>query len=229
MKRFDWLDGARGAAVLAMVAYHIFFDLEYLDIADIGMNGLGWKLFQRAIAFSFLFIVGISLVLAYSRKKSKWPWFRRVVILSSLATVITMASWLFDPERFISFGVIHLIALSSLLFPFARKLGDWMVPFALTIIIAGFFLGNSSPPDPNYLFWMGIHSSGYNPLDHYPMIPWFGIILLGISAGERLTHSSRDLKSETYLEGLALIGRNAILVYVIHQPVLIGLLMILTS
>ena len=64
-RRIEWLDVARGAALIAMAVYHFTWDLEFFGYVLPGTTGFGaWKLFARCIASSFLFLVGISLVLA---------------------------------------------------------------------------------------------------------------------------------------------------------------------
>lgn len=235
MARIQWVDGARGAAVLGMIAYHFFFDLQFLGIMDVGIFDFGWKIFQRIVASSFLLVAGISLVLAQINPK-KGAWIKRIAILFGIALLISVASWLYIPERFISFGIIHLIALSSLIFPLFMRLGKLRVLLAILLVIAGFFLGQSPPPDPDYLFWLGIDSIGYFPVDYFPIIPWAGVVFIGGLLGEKIFRSnggkvekSGMRRLESALEKLAPIGRNALLIYLAHQPVLIGILMLLIS
>jgi len=71
IKRFYEIDLLRGAAIVMMIAFHFFYDLKFFGIHNLGENSAFWWLFPRTIASTFIFLVGISLTLSYSRVK-KW-------------------------------------------------------------------------------------------------------------------------------------------------------------
>ncbi|MCK4268896.1 MAG: DUF1624 domain-containing protein, partial [Methanogenium sp.] len=61
--RYLEIDIARGIAILMMVIFHIFFDLSFFGIADMGVHSGFWRGFGYLTAILFVFIAGISLSL----------------------------------------------------------------------------------------------------------------------------------------------------------------------
>lgn len=222
MPRITEIDALRGIAIILMVIYHFFFDLNYFGISSVDLGSLGFVILQRVTAFLFLFIVGVSLVL--SEKNNKQGYKRhaiRAAKLGAIAAVITIATFIYPHDGFIKFGIIHLIALSTLIAPFFFRFGSFNAVLGLIIIAAGWTVHYT---DVDYLFWLGLIAPDYTALDHYPLVPWFGIVLLGISAG-RYAEKFR-VKSDR-LKELALLGRNSLLIYLVHQPVLVVLMLLI--
>ena len=114
--RIEAIDLARGAALIAMAIYHFTWDLEFFGYVDEGMTAHGgWKLFARCIASSFLFLVGVSLFLAHG-KGIRWRGFLiRVAMVAGAALAISLVTYIAVPGAFIFFGILHEIALASLL------------------------------------------------------------------------------------------------------------------
>src|SRR6478609_4483797 len=96
--RIGLVDTARGAALIAMATYHFSWDLEFMGYLQPGTAETGWlKIYARAIATTFLFIVGISLVLS-SRPEIRWPSFwKRFAMVAGAAVVISAATRYFVP------------------------------------------------------------------------------------------------------------------------------------
>jgi len=235
MERIVEVDTVRGIAIVMMVIYHFFLDMDFFQISEIDLSGISWIVFQRAIAFTFVFIAGISLVLMKRKKKGKWDYVKRAAFLGAIALVITAVTWIYPHERFIMFGIIHLIALSTLIAPLFFSLGSWNLLLAIVLIIGGFFLGTAPIEGTDYFFWLGVYSPSYWPLDYYPLIPWFGIILLEMYSGQRLftTQNIERMKNDgtknILIQKLAFLGRNSLLIYLIHQPILVALITILSA
>jgi uncharacterized membrane protein len=224
MERLPEVDALRGVAILLMVIYHFFFDLAYLGLAEIQIFDLPWMLFQRTVGTMFIFIVGMSLVLSEEKNQEGYARHaKRGLKLAAVALLITAATWVYPHEGFIMFGIIHFIAAATFLAPLFLRLGKWNIAIGLATILAGFYV-NTLKTDLPYLFWLGIIYPGYRQLDHYSMIPWFGIVLLGIYAAQRLypAAKSRFKEHPWYVEKLAFLGRHALLIYLIHQPIMFG-------
>jgi len=113
--RIELIDAARGGALIAMAIYHFAWDLEFFGYAAQGMTAVGgWRLFARSIASSFLFLVGFSLLLAHVRGVRWQSFWWRMVQVGGAAAAITLVTYFATPDAFIFFGILHHIALASL-------------------------------------------------------------------------------------------------------------------
>jgi uncharacterized membrane protein len=126
--RIAALDVIRGVAILAMIVYHAAFDLRAAQLIGVDVvNDLGWKIFARLIAGTFLVMVGVNLVLATRRGFRLQPYLRRLALVAGGAVAVTLATWWSQPQTFVFFGILHQIALASVLaLPFLR-LPSWLV------------------------------------------------------------------------------------------------------
>jgi uncharacterized membrane protein len=229
--RIPVIDVARGVALSAMIVYHFAWDLSFLGFIDTAVGRApGWVAFARAIAGSFLFLVGIGLVLADDAGQSWGGFLRRLAKVGLAAAAITVATLIFMPDAFIFFGILHMIAVGSILaLPFLRA------PVPLTLIAAAFVLSlphfvGWSAFDPLWLAWTGLYRMPPSTLDFEPVFPWFGPILLGVAAGRIIVDTRlRGLLADTPVRGrvsrgLQTMGRWSLVVYLIHQPILLGIL-----
>lgn len=245
MTRFHELDLWRGLAVVSMVIYHFFFDLNFLGLAPREMYAGGWLVFQRMIASSFLLLVGISLTISFSHARDK-PFFgvfkkflKRAGFVMAAALLVTLGTGLFVPEQYVRFGILHLISVSTIIaVPFLFIRPAWITAILGAVsIYFGAFIKTLSVSHP-FLLWLGVAYPGFATVDYFPVVPWFGIVLIGIFAGKwmypdgtRKYHwlsvpSTPDNRPQTIL---AWVGRKALWIYLIHQPVLIGVLTVWAS
>lgn len=227
-KRIDVLDLARGLALVAMAIYHFTWDLEFFGYVDPGMTAVGgWKLFARCIASSFLILVGISLVLAHGRGIRWKSFWRRLAMVAGAALAISVITWIALPGGFIFFGILHQIALASVL-----GLAFLRLPPLLTLIVAALVIAA-----PNYLrsaffdhpalWWVGLSSANPPSNDYVPLFPWFGAVLVGIAAGKFASSSGlfaglAEIRLGKWSWPFNLAGRHSLAFYLIHQPVLIS-------
>jgi uncharacterized membrane protein len=230
--RWPVLDFARGLALLAMVVYHFCFDLAWNGwiTADLGEDWR-WVAFRIPILGSFLFIAGMSLALAMARGQSERSYWRRVGIITAAALLVTAGSYAMFPDSFIYFGVLHAIALMSVL---ARPLlpsRDALFIIGIAIVVAGTTIAFplfDRPP----LHWIGLMTFKPRTEDYVPLFPWFGVFLIGAAAGIRLAQSvQRSASLSTGLAGwtpprpldwVRVLGRHTLFVYLVHQPILLG-------
>jgi len=220
------IDAARGAAIVLMVVYHIFFDLNYFGLVGVDLDSLTWVVFQRIIGISFVLIAGISLVLSESRNREGYLHHaKRGMKLAGVAVLITLATWLYPHDGFIQFGIIHMLALSTLIAPFFLRFGKLNLVFGVIIIAAGLYATTLST-ESHLFFWLGINDPGYHALDHYPMLPWFGVILIGMAIGQSIEWTKEiarvDYARKGYAGLLSFLGRNSLAIYLLHQPMLVG-------
>lgn len=241
--RFWEIDFLRGAAIIMMVVSNFITDLDYFNFYKINTLSGTWWFLARTTAAIFVFLVGVSLTISYSRATSSKPqatspialkYIKRGLKIFSWGLIITFVSWLFIKEDFIIFGVLHLIGLSIILaypllkFRFANLLLG-SIFFAL-----GFYIKNIFVSAP-YFLWLGIPPTNYYSVDYLPLIPWFGAVLFGLFIGNTLYPSGiRNFKVpalENFLsiKFVSFLGKNSLLIYLIHQPILILALKILSG
>ena len=221
--RIAIVDAIRGVAILMMVLYHILFDLSYFGLADIDLQDTMIMLFQRATGFLFILIAGVSMTLSESKGKSNWRHLRRAAILGTIAACITLATWIYPHEGYITFGIIHFLAASALIAPLFFKLGKINIALALILIVVGLAM-NGMDAETGLLFWLGLAHPDYTALDYYPLLPWFGVILLGIFTGREFVLNRNWGEMPAWLTFL---GRNSLIIYLIHQPILVSIMLIL--
>ncbi len=218
------LDIARGLAIAMMVVYHAAWDADFFGLAPRGFfAGWGWDWFRYAILSSFLLLVGVGLVLAHGDGFRARRFWRRLLLIAACAGLITLASALAFPQHLIVFGVLHCIAVSSLLgLAFLRL--PWLVTgLAGVAVIAA---GTLSFPafDTPFLGWIGFRETPPASRDFVPLVPWFGVVLLGMALARlrRLLPATDTAGKPGALagRGLAFAGRYSLLVYMAHQPVL---------
>ncbi|MFC3207490.1 heparan-alpha-glucosaminide N-acetyltransferase [Aquamicrobium soli] len=227
-KRIIAIDVARGLALLAMASYHFTWDLGFFGYTDPSLTAFGgWKLYARCIASTFLFLVGVSLVLAHGRGIRWRGFWRRLAMVGGAALAITAVTLVAIPDEFIFFGILHEITVASLLgLLFVRLPGLLTLLVAALVIAAPFFLSFGLFDHP-LLWWVGLSTVIPRSNDYVPIFPWFGAVLAGIGA-TRLAVTSGLLAwlgtfpANRFVRPLVFIGRHSLAFYLIHQPVLIA-------
>lgn len=231
-QRLGRIDIARGAALIAMAIYHFGWDLEFFGYLAPGTTAHGgWKLFARCIASSFLFLVGFSLVLAHGNGIRWRAMGKRLLQICAAAAAISILSWFISPDSYIFFGILHQIALASILGLLFLRL-----PALLTLIIAALVIcapiyARADIFNPGWLAWVGLSTVPIRSNDYVPLFPWFGAVLIGIATAQlfekfnwlHLLVSREQTKFPQ--KPLTFIGRHSLAFYLIHQPVLLALLL----
>ncbi len=227
MARLVEVDALRGIAIAMMVVYHVIFDINYFGIAPVDLYSLPLVLFQRATGSLFLLLVGVSLTLSESRNREGYRHhFLRALKLGAVALAITAATWVYPHEGFITFGIIHLIAASTLIAPFFFRFGKLNAAFGALFIAIGLMMVGMQTGS-HLLFPLGLTYPGYTALDYYPLLPWFGVVLMGMAAGYHAFPAGRPVFGEPWKDSqaarsLALLGKHSLTIYVVHQPLIVG-------
>jgi uncharacterized membrane protein len=239
-KRRYWeVDMARGVAVVMMVIFHTLYDLDFLRIAEINVHPGFWRLFAYATASSFVFLVGLSLSISSARTQKRLGGFsfyrkylKRGLGIFALAMIITLVTWLVLGEGYILFGILHLIGLSIVIAPFFFSFGRGNFLIALAVILLGWYVAGIE--GPLWLAWLGIHPASFYSVDYEPLLPWFGLILMGFASGTLLFPGGKrrwDLPElgDPLGRGLVWLGQHSLFIYLVHQPVIIGLLLVIVG
>lgn len=220
-----------------MLLYHILFDLFFFGDLKVNLFSLFWQGYVIVGASLFIGLAGISLTLRYSREKEKgnttpFPqYLKRGFLLLAYGMVITLVTYLAFPKAYIRFGVLHCIGTSTILaYPFLSRpyLGLLLGPVC---IVLGDLLSRRSFSFP-LLFWLGLRPRNFLTLDYFPLLPWFGVVLLGVSIGDLLYPSGKrrfffPTHPHPLVQGLAFLGRHSLTIYLVHQPIILALLFVL--
>ena len=224
--RVSAIDVLRGLAIVAMVVYHFCFDLRYFGATqwDFYRDSF-WLNARTLILSSFLLIAGVSLFLADRSQRSPARFWRHVGTIGVCAVAVSAASCALFPASWIWFGVLHAIAVSLVL---ARPLVFRPV-LALVVGVAMIAAGNlvSHPAfDNRALGWIGFMTAKPRTDDYVPLFPWSGVLLLGIATGHALVRTQfRPIALVSrWPRWMAWLGRHSLAVYMIHQPLMMGLL-----
>ena len=232
------IDCARGVAILMMVVFHTVFDLGFFGMYPVDTATGFWRYFAYATASLFLGIVGVSLVVSHARAAANLSglalatkFFIRGAGIFALGLLVTLGTWFYLHEGFVIFGILHLIGISVMLSPLFFRFGRWNIVIGLVCIAAGY--GVSSLHGPAFLLPLGIMPPAFTSVDYTPIFPWFGMVLMGLGTGEFLYSGGvrqfplRPLP-EFVVTPLSFLGRHSLVIYLVHQPVIILLLGVVT-
>jgi len=230
------VDALRGVAIVMMVIYHLMYDLYYFRVTDAIFTNPFWFYFQRATAGTFIVLVGVSLTLNVNMMRRRGQsersiyalLFRRSLRVFGWGLVITIATWLFfGPALAVKFGILHFIGVATMLtYPFLTlrwtNLALWV-----GLSVLGRLLGGITIAGP-WLLWLGIEPTNHVYVDYFPLLPWFGVVLLGVFLGNTL-YSNGERRYPLSLPAMPFwplqwLGERSLLLYLIHQPILFALL-----
>ncbi len=240
-ERFWEIDLLRGVAILMMIVYHLLYDLDRFGWWRIEVHTGFWRSFAFATASLFLLLVGLSLTLSYARivdassKRRLFPkYLRRGVTILLWGLVITAVTWILVQDSYVRWGILHLIGLSIILaFPLLTfRYGNLLLGSVLLLL--GVLITELRVESP-WLLWLGLTPAQFTSIDYFPLLPWFGVVLIGIFLGNSLyPHYQRTfrLRNRPHLplvRGLGFLGRHSLLIYLVHQPLLIIALVLLVA
>jgi uncharacterized membrane protein len=234
--RVDAVDCARGVALIGMAVYHFSWDLADFRLASPMLPFTPQlRLLSHSVASTFLLLVGVSLALAHRNGLNVRAFWRRLAIVAGAAALVTAGSFAFAPSEPITFGILHCIAVASLLAGLFVTAPAWAsLAVGLAAIVAP-WLGRSTIFDPSWLLWLGLGEALPNTLDWRPLMPWAGVVFLGLGLARLpgvvtwLKRPDRWRAKSAPGRAIAFAGRHSLPIYLIHQPILIGLLAALTA
>ena len=218
-KRYDLLDVLRGIAIVLMIIYHFIYDFRQFGVLFIEKDVmLFWKHLPHLIVLLFFTAVGMSL--GVNNKPGFYPpGFSKLCLKLFLsAAIISAVTYFMYPKRWVYFGTLHSILCMKLVIAPMRK-SKWVhLILFLGIIIPPVFFSVKYP-------WPHLD---HKSMDYIPLLPWiaFGFLGIYLSKVEKVINYKF---SELYIyNGLRWLGRRSLLIYMIHQPILFGLVYLLT-
>jgi len=227
-ERYPLIDVLRGSAIIMMIVFHFSFDLSVFGYADFDFyHSPFWLNFQILIVSIFTFVMGMSFQLANKGKINWKKYFRRLALLGFCAALITLSTYFVNGDRFIYFGILHFIFVASLLaIPFLRLYWANLILGTGILLLNLFF--QSTIFNQIYLQWIGFMT--YKPAtdDYEPMIPWFGMVLIGMffarwAINNNNVHLFTTWRVKSKLTStLRFAGIHSLIVYMFHQPLFYG-------
>lgn len=243
------LDALKGALVIAMIAYHACYVAVMFDLAAIELYTGFWWAFPRVVAAGFVAVSGWNLAGKRAAGSGFGSFARRAGRLGLFALAVSAATWPVLGEGFVFFGVLHLLALSSILaYPLLGR-PSLAIAVGAAALAAGALLAEPRFDWP-YLAWLGLRPASLYPADYLPLAPWFAFAAFGAAArdlsasaaGRAGTRSGRPIAERTGPAGrraadaggpaatggpivaaLAAIGKRSLVVYLVHLPLLFGI------
>ena len=231
-ERFDRLDALRGVAIVWMAVFHFCYDLNYFGfIRQNFYTDPLWTVQRACIVALFLFCAGLSLAVALDQGQSWQRFWRRWAQIAGCAVLVSIGSSLMFPRSWISFGILHGIAamlvLARLLAPL--KGGLWIVGLVAIVLPQ---LVQHPFFDTRWTNWVGLVTRKPVTEDFAPVLPWLGVVLWGMAAGRWVLAQRRGWLAGALPAAaapLATLGRWSLSFYMLHQPVLIGALMLVVA
>jgi uncharacterized membrane protein len=225
------LDLVRTAALLGMAVFHFVFDLVLFGHLPVAVIYEGfWPLWARVVASSFLFLSGLTLWLAHRNGLDRGRWARRLAKIAAAAALVTGATYLALGQGFVFWGILHMIAFGAVAgLAFLRLPAAVTAACAVLVFWTGWTVALPAF-DAGPWLWTGLGAAPVVAVDYVPVFPWFSAVLAGIAAGRVATATGLwdriaavRVQKGHWADRLAWPGRHSLMVYLVHQPVLLAI------
>lgn len=223
------IDFLRGVAIILVVGYHLLFDLgEFVGIPKFlgwstNLSTVAWTIAQHFFAGLFVLLSGTSSTLTRSNV-------RRGLRLLAVSFLVTGATYLFDPTSAVYFGILQCLAVSMLLYGAVFQKTSAAVNALLGAVVTGLaallpVLKKALAIRSDWLLPFGLPSPSFSSFDYFPLIPWFGVFLIGAALGRSVYAARKSLlpwRMPANFVNWA--GRHSLVIYILHQPLIMGVL-----
>lgn len=227
-KRIWELDFLRGLFLWGMIAIHLIYDLVDLYGVIQWEQPAAYLLFKNRFGITFVVLSGLCATLGRDSVRRGIKVFACGMVCS-LATAAMVWAGMAGRGLLIYFGVLHCLGVCMLLWPLFKKLPTWaFVVLGLAMVVYGEYLRGMSYPWAEYLFPLGFRTPEFASSDYFPLLPNLGYFLLGSALGRTLYREKRSLlpgvgAENPVLRFFCLCGEHSLLIYMVHQPVLAGI------
>jgi uncharacterized membrane protein len=236
--RFDRLDALRGVAIFWMTLYHFCFDLNHFGwIKQDFYHDPVWTWQRSAIVSLFLLCAGAGQAVALHQGQTWARFWRRWAQVAACALLVSAGSYLMYPKTFIYFGVLHGIAVMLIIVRLTAHWGAWLWPLGALAIASKFIANYSINTGATGHFlnekafnWIGWVSQLPVTEDYVPVFPWLGVMWWGVALTQALLRDRPALLCQPLAPSarwLALIGTWSLTYYMLHQPMLIGIMTVI--
>lgn len=230
-KRFWEIDLLRTIAIVTMVTFHTVYLLNYFDIQFFPVHYGFWWWFARVTAGTFIFVAGVSLTIGQSRSKQLPQFLRRGLRIFAWGLIITAITWLISRTEYVRFGILHFFGVAFVLGPFFLRFRFINLVLGIALIVTGVYLGRTSF-DFSWLLWLGARPHFFRTMDYFPLLPWFGLFLVGMFSGKVLyPQGNRRVSVHEFDDPITSVltfpGRHSLVIYLLQWPAIIGALLVL--
>ena len=221
------LDALRGVCILCVIVVHFLFDLSFFGGLDLTLPA--WYVFiQEYGGAIFVVLSGVCVTLG---SKSV----RRGLIVFACGMLITAVTYgmyrlgMSGADVVVKFGVLHLLGVCMLVYPAFKKLPPAALALlGLAIAITGYAIRGVVVPQ-HWLFPLGLTYEGFTSSDYFPLFPQLGYFLIGAAIGKTAYREKRTLLPGSFQQTpvarfFCWCGRQSLFIYLLHQPIVYGLL-----
>lgn len=228
--RIESMDALRGLSVILMIIHHVFYDLVYFVGAPMWLfRNVIFDGIHYVASGLFLILSGVSSHFSRSNVKRGVKCF----LIAMGFTVVTSLPMLNMPIRF---GVLHLLGASMVFYGLTaevwQRIPRKVMPFLCValLVLSALAVEHIEVSDAvaRFIFPLGWIYKGFYSADWFPIFPWFFVFLFGTWAGWYV--KERKLPEKFYAVSvpvLPAIGRKALWIYIVHQPVIYGIMMLI--
>ena len=234
--RYPLLDELRGLDLISMMLYHGLWDVVFLFGVPLAWYtekpGHWW---QQSICWVFILLSGFCLPLGHHP-------YRRGAVVFGAGALVTAVTVLFMPADLVLFGVLTFLGsamvLTALAQPLLRRIpagvgavGSFVL-FVLTypgqlgywgfggvkLVLPRFWYANL------FTAYLGFFPEGFYSTDYFPLLPWLFLFWVGYYLHFVVGKSRMEVLRRSVCPPLGWLGQHSLVVYLLHQPVLFGVL-----
>jgi uncharacterized membrane protein len=223
-RRIELLDAARGFCLLVMLLHHTVYDLVTM------MGVSGWLFYSPAVNYLEYFFAGLFILISGVSSRFSKSNIKRSFKVILGAIIISVVTTLFGMP--VVFGILHFLGFSMLFYGLTNKLWEKINGIAAPLLYCGLtaasavFLKLANPVKIPWLWFLGLWTNEFASADYFPIFPWIFVFLLGTWFGKVIKEGKLpDWFYNTKPPLLPQIGRKSMLIYMLHQPIIVGILM----
>jgi len=214
-----------------MITFHVLYLLNYFNIHNTGVPGVPygfWWWFPRMTGGIFIFTAGVSLTITYSRSKRTSGFLLKGLKIFAWGMGITLLTWLIAPNEYVRFGILHFFGIAFILGPFFLRFRFINLVLGAALLAIGIYLVEQRIfVDFPWLLWLMPYN--FRTLDYWPLLPWFGLFLVGMFFGKILyPQGNRRFNipelNDPVTSALTLPGRHPLVIYFAKLPIIIGVI-----
>ncbi|MEP1553138.1 heparan-alpha-glucosaminide N-acetyltransferase [Paraglaciecola sp.] len=221
------VDVLRGFAIVLMVIFHFCYDLSTFGWASYNTGqDIEWRIFRAIIVSSFLLAVGMSSYLAYHKHFNLTKLAKATSKLFLVATFLTISSVFMYPTTWVYFGIIHLIAVALPISVLFVRIPT--VSLIIGVLVIFFYSLGWLSMEPIWRWSVSNIGIPRRTVDLASLIPWIGVVLIGVFVMHKHILSIK-LPEHYIFKKLAMLGRHSLIIYLVHQPIMYGILLAIKS